>query len=109
MAWVAVGNVLADRDRWVTVGVIQSNTLLLSFAFQSGVPDRAIVGYLRERFADDIVGLRWQRIYPKVKNREVLVLPANPDFRETIYQSREIEIVMGNDAYSWSVAIFQWL
>ena len=109
MVWAAVGNVLANRDRWVTVGVIQSNTLLLDYAFQSGVPDRAIVGYLRERFADDMVSLRWHRIYPKVTAKEVLVLPANPDFRETIYQSREIEIVKGSHSYSWSLAVFQWL
>lgn len=104
--WRIVGNAVAG-DTWKTVGQCKSELIRVAYYFPSGVPNRVILGHLRQRWDAQTFDARWYRLYPKSAERETYELRIPPEFQDAYY-FRELQIKQAHN-WRWGISIEEWI
>lgn len=103
--WVTVGTV-ASSQTWSDVGDISSDLIRVSYDMPA--PPKPPLGVLRQKWDTDTYDGLWTKIFPKLFDQEIYLIPVPPEFVAAGLYTRGLQ-VRAWTAWPWAITVEQFL
>lgn len=100
MSWELVGSAVVS-GAWIKLGDVTANLIKLELTTAENPYNLNRFGYLRQEFESGHYSAIWTRIYPKVGESHLLVLP------DLGYASRGLYLTGRYPPHDWALTVYQ--